>query len=132
MSEQVPWIGVDEAWQEMVTHQAGSPPQPTDRMFIEAVLDMARTGIPWCNLPKALGHRNAGEIGACGAGCGRIFKGRNTSVQRCSCLTVRGNAPTSMPVDALKQTVLRRHRLWDIRFISIYQHLWQAKALEGV
>jgi transposase len=65
MSAQVRLIVTDEAWQEIVTvrdrvkHKAGSPPQPSDRRFIAAVLSVARTGIPWRNLPKAFGHWDA-------------------------------------------------------------------------
>jgi putative transposase len=59
----MPTVGLiltDEAWQEIaiildkVKHKAGSPPQQSDRMFIEAVLYVARTGIPWRDLPEAL------------------------------------------------------------------------------
>jgi hypothetical protein len=44
MSAQVRLIVTDDAWQEIVPvldrvkHKAGSPPQQSDRMFIEAVL----------------------------------------------------------------------------------------------
>ena len=33
--------------------KVGSPPQQSDRMFIEAVLYVARTGIPWRDLPQS-------------------------------------------------------------------------------
>jgi transposase len=55
----------DEAWQDLavilerVKHKAGSPPQQSDRMFIEAVLYVARTGIPWRDLPEEFGHWDA-------------------------------------------------------------------------
>jgi transposase len=58
-------ILTDEAWQEIavildrVKHKAGSPPQQSDRMFIEAVLYVARTGIPWRDLPGEFGHWDA-------------------------------------------------------------------------
>jgi transposase len=40
-------------------HYAGSPPQLSDRMFIEAVLYQARTGSPWRDLPDDFGHWDA-------------------------------------------------------------------------
>jgi putative transposase len=55
----------DEAWQEIekvleeIKHKAGRPPEQSDRMFIEAVLYMARTGIPWRDLPKDFGQWDA-------------------------------------------------------------------------
>jgi putative transposase len=55
----------DEAWQEIekvleeIKNKAGRPPEQSDRMFIEAVLYMARTGIPWRDLPKDFGQWDA-------------------------------------------------------------------------
>src|SRR5215510_4229039 len=55
----------DEAWAEIapilatLKSLAGSPPVLSDRMFIEAVLYLARTGIPWRDLPTAFGHWDA-------------------------------------------------------------------------
>jgi transposase len=55
----------DTAWQEIaiilarVKHKAGSPPKQSDRMFLEAVLYVARTGIPWRDLPEEFGHWDA-------------------------------------------------------------------------
>jgi transposase len=65
MSTQVRLMVTDDAWQAIATvldrvkHQAGRPPQPSDRMFIEAVLDVAQTGSPWRDLPKAFGNWDA-------------------------------------------------------------------------
>ena len=65
MSAQVRLILTDGAWQEIaavlarVKPKAGSPPQQSDRMFIEAVLYVARTGIPWRDLPPAFGQWDA-------------------------------------------------------------------------
>ena len=39
--------------------KVGAPPQQSDRMFIEAVLYVARTGIPWRDLPDELGNYSA-------------------------------------------------------------------------
>ena len=39
--------------------KVGSPPQQSDRMFIEAVQNVARTGIPWRDLPDELGNYSA-------------------------------------------------------------------------
>src|SRR5262245_53898528 len=66
MSSQVRLILKDEAWQEIaavlarVKPKAGSPPQQSDRLFLEAVLYVARTGIPWRALPSDCGQWDAG------------------------------------------------------------------------
>ena len=55
----------DEAWAEIapilatLKSRAGSPPALSDRLFIEAVLYLARTGIPWRDLPAEFGHWDA-------------------------------------------------------------------------
>jgi len=55
----------DEAWAEIapilapITSRAGSPPVLSDRMCIEAMLSLARTGTPWRDLPEAFGHWDA-------------------------------------------------------------------------
>ncbi len=55
----------DEAWAEIapilatLKSRAGSPPTLSDRLFIEAILYLARTGTPWRDLPKDFGHWDA-------------------------------------------------------------------------
>jgi transposase len=55
----------DEAWQDIaqilaeIKHKAGRPPEQSDRMFLEAVLSVARTGIPWRDLPADFGQWDA-------------------------------------------------------------------------
>jgi transposase len=55
----------DTAWAEIeprlaaIKHKAGSPPELSDRLFIEAVLYMARTGIPWRDMPREFGRWDA-------------------------------------------------------------------------
>ena len=55
----------DEAWAEIapilatLKSRAGSPPALSDRRFIEAVLYLARTGLPWRDLPEEFGHWDA-------------------------------------------------------------------------
>ena len=68
----------DEAWAELapilatLKSRAGSPPALSDRMFIEAVLYLARTGTPWRDLPADFGHWDAGS----GAGSGSASRRR--------------------------------------------------------
>jgi transposase len=55
----------DEVWATIaailatIKSRAGSPPALSDRMCIEAVLSLARTGIPWRDLPAEFGHWDA-------------------------------------------------------------------------
>jgi len=55
----------DEAWAEIapilaaIKSRAGSPPVLSDRMFIAAVLSLARTGTPWRDQPEDFGHWDA-------------------------------------------------------------------------
>ena len=55
----------DEAWAEIapilatLKSRAGRPPVLSDRLFIEAVLYRARTGLPWRDLPEDFGHWDA-------------------------------------------------------------------------
>ena len=42
-----------------VKHPAGSPPELSDRDFVDAILFVARTGIPWRDLPERFGDWNA-------------------------------------------------------------------------
>jgi transposase len=55
----------DEVWADMaevlaqVKRKDGRPPEQSDRMFLEAVLYLARTGVPWRDLPGEFGHWDA-------------------------------------------------------------------------
>ena len=55
----------DEAWAEIapilaqLKSRAGRPPVLSDRLFIEAVLYRARTGLPWRDLPQDFGRWDA-------------------------------------------------------------------------
>src|SRR5215471_212647 len=55
----------DEAWAEIapilatLKSRAGHPPVLSDRMFLEAVLYLARTGMPWRDLPDDFGQWDA-------------------------------------------------------------------------
>src|SRR5437762_9701389 len=40
-------------------HTSGQPPRLADRMFFEAVLYWARTGVPWRDLPSEFGAWDA-------------------------------------------------------------------------
>jgi transposase len=49
------WVAID-AILTSIKNTAGSPPEMSDRQFIEAVLYLARPGIPWRDLPDEFGH----------------------------------------------------------------------------
>ena len=55
----------DKAWEHIaailawVKHPAGSPPVLSDQMCIEAVLSVARTGLPWRDMPAEVGRWDA-------------------------------------------------------------------------
>lgn len=55
----------DDTWAEIeplltaIKNNAGSPPSVSDRQFIEAVRYIARTGLPWRDLPAECGHWDA-------------------------------------------------------------------------
>ena len=55
----------DAAWAEIapilatLKSRAGNPPALSDRLFLEAVLYLARTGTPWRDLPEDFGHWDA-------------------------------------------------------------------------
>jgi len=55
----------NEVWERVskalyaVKHPAGAPPDLCDRDFVDAVLYIARTGIPWRDLPERFGDWNA-------------------------------------------------------------------------
>jgi transposase len=56
-------ILTDTQWAKMEPHCLGKPTDPgrtgsDGRMFLEAVLWIARTGSPWRDLPKEFGHWN--------------------------------------------------------------------------
>ena len=52
------WMRIEPILNE-IKHPAGSPPLLSDRMFLEAVLYQARTGVPWRDLPRRFGDWNA-------------------------------------------------------------------------
>lgn len=55
----------DEAWAEMaevrteVKRKDGRPAEQRDRMCLAALLYLARTGIPWRDVPEEFGHWDA-------------------------------------------------------------------------
>jgi transposase len=49
----------DAAWERMAPLIIGRPDQRLDRMFVEGVLWIVRTGSPWRDLPEAFGDWNS-------------------------------------------------------------------------
>jgi transposase len=55
----------EEVWADMaevlaqVKRKDGRPPEQSDRLCLEAVLSLARTGVPWRDLPGEFGHWDA-------------------------------------------------------------------------
>lgn len=116
----------DKAWEQIATilavvkHPAGSPPVLSDRMFIEAVLYVARTGIPWRDMPA--------EFGRWDAVYHRFRRWERRGVWRQLWDHLQGGAfkvAKDLFIDstivrahqhaagALKKTVAKRPRLWD-------------------
>jgi len=52
------WAGIAEVLAE-VKRKEGRPPEQSARMCLEARLSLARTGIPWRDLPAEVGHGDA-------------------------------------------------------------------------
>jgi len=52
------WKALAEVLGELKS-PAGAPPKQSDRMFIEAVLYLARAGMPWRDLPERFGKWDA-------------------------------------------------------------------------
>jgi transposase len=124
---QVRLLLTDAAWQELavsldqVKHKAGSPPPQSDRRVIEAVLYVARTGIPWRDLPAELGKWDAVYKRF------RRWEKRNVWQQLWQKLqsdefTVAKHIFIDSTIvrahqhaaGALKKTAGKRHRLWDV------------------
>jgi transposase len=124
MSAPVRSMVTDEAWQEIVImldrvkHQVDRTPHQSDRMCIEAVLSVTRMGIPWRDLPKALGHWEAvyNRRWEKRSVWRRLWKGhRGEEYTHAQALLigstrVRAHQHTA---GALKKTVVRWRRLWD-------------------
>ncbi len=54
----------DHQWERMQPHLPGKPSDPgrtgaDNRLFVEAILWLARTGMPWRDLPPCFGNWNS-------------------------------------------------------------------------
>ena len=61
-------ILTNEQWERMAPHLPGKPSDPgrtgkDNRLFVESVLWLARTGTPWRDLPALFGNWNSVFIG---------------------------------------------------------------------
>jgi putative transposase len=53
------WAAMEPLVKAAKRHRGGQPPVLPDRMFVEALLYLARTGIPWRDLPGEFGAWDA-------------------------------------------------------------------------
>ena len=53
------WAGLEPAVEQAKRHRGGQKPHLPDRLFFEALLYVARTGIPWRDLPGDFGAWDA-------------------------------------------------------------------------
>ena len=53
------WVVLEPVVAASNRHKGGQPPQLSERMFLEALLYWARTGIPWRDLPAEFGAWDA-------------------------------------------------------------------------
>jgi len=115
----------DAAWAEIapilatITSRAGSPPVLSDRLCMEAVLSLARTGTPWRDLPEAFGHGDAVSNRLRRWERRGLWRQLWERVQAAGCPLTRQlfldatmvRAPQHA-AGALKKTVAKPHRLW--------------------
>ena len=115
----------DTAWAELapilavIKSRAGSPPALSDRLFIDVVLSLARTGTPWRDLPADFGHGDVVSNCLCRWDRRGLWRQFWERLQAESC-----PLPRHLFVDAtivrahqhaagaLKKTVATPHRLW--------------------
>jgi transposase len=115
----------DAAWAEIapilatMQARAGSPPVLSDRMCIEAVLSLARTGTPGRDLPEAGGHWDAGYNRLRRWERRGLWRQLWARVQAEGCPLTRQLFIDATIVrahqhaaGALKKTVAKPHRLW--------------------
>ena len=55
------WAAMEPAVRQARRHKAGRRPATPDRTFFEGLLYLARTGIPWRDLPAEFGARDAAD-----------------------------------------------------------------------
>jgi len=53
------WERLGPLVEQAKKHKQGTKPQTSDRLFLEAMLYIARTGIPWRDLPSEFGKFDA-------------------------------------------------------------------------
>jgi transposase len=53
------WAAMEPLVRQARTHKGGQPPKVGDRVFFEALLYLARTGVPWRDLPAEFGAWDA-------------------------------------------------------------------------
>jgi putative transposase len=118
----------DEAWAEIapilatLKSRAGSPPALSDRLFIEAVLYRARTGIPWRDLPEDFGHWDAvynrfrrGERRGIWRRLWERLQAEECPLTRYLCIDATIVRAHQHAAGALKKTVVPPPRLWAAR-----------------
>jgi transposase len=116
----------DTAWAEIeprlatIKHKAGSPPELSDRLFIEAVLYVARTGIPWRDMPQEFGHWDAVYNRFRRWEARGLWRQLWAHLQRDGCHVAQHIFIDSTVVrahqhaaGARKKTAGKQHRLWD-------------------
>ena len=116
----------DAAWAELeprlaaIKPKAGSPPELSDRLFLEAGLYLARTGLPWRDLPREFGRWDAVYNRFRRWEARGLWRQLWERLQRDAChvalhlfidsTIVRAHQHAA---GARKKTVGKRHRLWD-------------------
>src|SRR5919206_2565880 len=116
----------DTAWAELeprlaaIKPKAGSPPELRDRLFLEAVLYLARTGLPWRDLPREFGRGEAVYHRFRRGEARGLWRQLWALLQRDAChlalplfidsTMVRAHQHAA---GARKKTAGQRHRLWD-------------------
>lgn len=114
------WADIAEVLQQ-VKRKDGRPAEQSDRMFVEAVLYVARTGLPWRDLPTTFGRWDAvynrfrrwEKRGMWQQLWEGLQQERFTTARQLfiDSTIVRAHQHAA---GALKKTVGRRHRLWDV------------------
>src|SRR5260221_11860990 len=74
------FVLTDAQWAKMEPHCLGKPSDPgrsggNNRLFVEAVLWIARTGSPWRDLPKQFGKWNSVFVRYRDCGKAGVFRG---------------------------------------------------------